>query len=59
MALIEFNDYPNTDTPINSENLNANFNDIVGRIKNSDDSSEENVFCCNYIFYSSSSAGTP
>lgn len=28
MALIEFKDYPNTDTPINSSNLNYNFQQI-------------------------------
>lgn len=28
MALIEFTDYPNTDTPISSENLNHNFNEL-------------------------------
>ena len=29
MALIEFTDYPNTDTPISAENLNHNFAEIV------------------------------
>lgn len=29
MSLIKFQDYPNTDTPINSENLNYNFSHIV------------------------------
>lgn len=28
MALIEFKDLPNTDTPINAENLNHNFNEV-------------------------------
>ena len=29
MELIEFQDLPNTDTPINAENLNNNFNEII------------------------------
>lgn len=29
MALIEFKDYPNTETPLTSENLNYNFNEIL------------------------------
>lgn len=29
MALIEFKDYPNTSTPLNAENLNNNFNEIL------------------------------
>lgn len=28
MSLIEFKDLPNTDTPINAENLNHNFNEL-------------------------------
>lgn len=28
MALIEFKDLPNTDTPINADNLNHNFNEL-------------------------------
>ena len=28
MALKEFKDYPNTDTPLNAENLNHNFNEL-------------------------------
>lgn len=49
MALIEFEDYPNTDTPLNAENLNNNFNDIIDRIKNSDSDSDEEVFSCNMM----------
>lgn len=32
MALIEFENLPSTDTPINAENLNNNFNYLDGRI---------------------------
>lgn len=28
MALLEFKDLPNTDTPINAQNLNSNFNEL-------------------------------
>lgn len=37
MALIQFKDYPNTDTPLNTENLNNNFNELdncVGLLNN-------------------------
>lgn len=34
MALKEFKDYPNTDTPINSTNLNFNFNELNTLINN-------------------------
>ena len=33
MALIEFKDYPNTDTPLNAENLNHNFNELQEKIQ--------------------------
>ena len=29
MALIEFKNYPDTSTPINAENLNNNFNEVI------------------------------
>lgn len=32
MSLIEFKDLPNTDTPINAENLNHNFNEILNLV---------------------------
>lgn len=34
MALIEFKDFPNTETPIDSENLNHNFNELDNATKN-------------------------
>lgn len=48
MALVQFTDYPNTDTPINSENLNNNFNEILGRTKNTHSDSTEENYCCDY-----------
>lgn len=32
MALKEFKDYPNTDTPINTTNMNYNFNDLNNKL---------------------------
>lgn len=32
MALIEFKNYPNTDTPINNDNLNFNFKEVMNLI---------------------------
>ena len=32
MALIEFKDKPNTTTPINANNLNNNFNELVSKV---------------------------
>ena len=34
MALIEFENYPSTDTAINATNLNINFNDLSNKIDN-------------------------
>lgn len=48
MALVQFTDYPNTDTPINSENLNNNFNETLGRTKNTHSDSTEENYCCDY-----------
>ena len=33
MALIKFNDLPNTNTPINANNLNNNFNEVLGKLE--------------------------
>lgn len=32
MSLIEFKDYPSTETPLNAENLNHNFNELKGTV---------------------------
>ena len=32
MSLIEFQDYPSTETPLNAENLNHNFNELIGKV---------------------------
>ena len=34
MELIKFQDYPSTETPLNAENLNHNFNEITAFIEN-------------------------
>lgn len=44
MALVEFKDKPSTDTPINSTNLNNNFEELAGKTINSSGSNANGSF---------------
>lgn len=49
MNLIEFKNKPDTSTPINSNNLNHNFNEIKNMIKTEKTYGDEYTYSCDYI----------
>lgn len=55
MALIEFKDYPNANTPIDSDNLNNNFSELNNgkldklAVKIENVTSDTDTYSCNYI----------